>query len=127
MKSTIYISIILLTLAICSCKSVKYVPVESVNYDSIYITNTQKDSIYQRDSIYLEVSGDTIYKYRDRYIYKYKTVRDTTNILRTDSIQVPYPVEKELSRWQSFKMEIGGYAIIVLLVVILYFIYKKTK
>ena len=127
MKSTIYISIILLTLAICSCKSVKYVPVESVKYDSIYITNTQKDSIYQRDSIYLEVSGDTIYKYRDRYIYKYKTVRDTTNILRTDSIQVPYPVEKELSRWQSFKMEIGGYAIIVLLVVILYFIYKKTK
>jgi hypothetical protein len=26
-------------------------------------------------------------------------------------IQVPYPVERELSRWEQFKMDVGGWAI----------------
>ena len=26
-------------------------------------------------------------------------------------VEVPIPVEKELSRWESFKIEVGGWAI----------------
>jgi hypothetical protein len=36
---------------------------------------------------------------------------------KLDSIQVPYPVEKKLSRWQTLKLEVGGIALGVLLVV----------
>jgi hypothetical protein len=35
--------------------------------------------------------------------------------MKTDSVQVPYPVEKELNRWEKVKMELGGWAIGVLL------------
>ena len=28
---------------------------------------------------------------------------------------MPYPVEKELSRWQKLKMDVGGIAIVVVL------------
>ena len=114
MKSLIYILTILLMSAICSCRSIQYVPVESVKYDSIYLNKLVRDSIYERDSIYIRESGDTVYKYRDRYIYRNKLVRDTVYSVSSDSIPVPYPVEKQLTRWQSFKMSVGGYAVVIL-------------
>lgn len=114
MRSLIYILTILLMSAICSCRSIQYVPVESVKYDSVYLNKLVRDSIYERDSIYIRESGDTVYKYRDRYIYRNKLVRDTMYISSTDSIPVPYPVEKQLTRWQSFKMSVGGYAVVIL-------------
>lgn len=100
--------------AICSCRSIQYVPVESVKYDSIYLNKLVRDSIYERDSIYIRESGDTVYKYRDRYIYRNKLVRDTVYSASSDTIMQPYPVEKQLTRWQSFKMSIGGYAVVIL-------------
>ena len=114
MRSLIYILTILLMSAICSCRSIQYVPVESVKYDSVYLDKLVRDSIYERDSIYIRESGDTVYKYRDRYIYRNKLVRDTMYISSTDSTPVPYPVEKQLTRWQSFKMSVGGYAVVIL-------------
>ena len=114
MKSLIYILTIFLMSGICSCRSIQYVPVESVKYDSVYLNKLVRDSIYERDSIYIRESGDTVYKYRDRYIYRNKLVRDTMYISSTDSIPVPYPVEKQLTRWQSFKMSVGGYAVVIL-------------
>ena len=114
MKSLIYILTILLMSAICSCKSVQYVPVESVKYDSVYLNKLVRDSIYERDSIYIRESGDTVYKYRDRYIYRNKLVRDTVYSVSSDTIMKPYPVEKQLTRWQSFKMSVGGIGIAIL-------------
>lgn len=113
MKRLIYILIIFLMSGIwlSSCRSPQYVPVESVKHDSIYISKIQHDSIYQRDSIYVDRKGDTVLIYKDRYLYKYKNLIDTMYINRIDSIQVPFPVERELSWWESVKQEIGGIAI----------------
>ena len=124
MKSLIYILTILLMSALCSCRSIQYVPVESVKYDSIYLNKLVRDSIYERDSIYIRESGDTVYKYRDRYIYRNKLVRDTVYSVSSDSIPVPYPVEKQLTRWQSIKMDAGGYAIGVVIILIGLLIWK---
>lgn len=114
-----------------SCNSVKYVPVETVKHDSIYINKVQVDSVYHRDSIYVVDKGDTVFLYKDRYIYKYKDRTDTLYITNTDSIQVPYPIEKELSKWQQFRMDFGGWAIaaviIILLIVFGRFVYKLRK
>lgn len=131
MKRLIYI-IILLILAICfvSCRT-QYIPVESVRTEYKTRDSIRFDSIYQRDSVYMLVKGDTIYQYRYKYLYRYLTTNRTDTILKHDSIPIPYPVEKQLSRWQTIKMELGGWAfgIIILftLIIIGQIIFKSRK
>ena len=131
MKRLIYI-IILLILAICfvSCRT-QYIPVESVRTEYKTRDSIRFDSIYQRDSIYTLVKGDTVYQYRYKYLYRYLTTNRTDTILKHDSIPIPYPVEKQLSRWQTIKMELGGWAfgIIILftLIIIGQIIFKSKK
>lgn len=110
MRRLIYI-IILLTLAICfvSCRT-QYIPAGSVRTEYKTRDSIRFDSIYQRDSVYMLVKGDTVYSFRYKYLYRYLTTNRTDTILKTDSIQVPYPVEKQLNRWQALKMELGGWA-----------------
>ena len=78
MKWLIYI-MILFTSAIwfSSCRSIQHIPIETVKHDSIYISKILHDSIYQRDSIYVDRKGDTVLIYKDRYVYKYKNLVDT--------------------------------------------------
>lgn len=103
MKRLVYI-IILLILAVCftSCRT-QYIPVESVRTEYKTRDSTRYDSIYQRDSIYTLVKGDTVYQHRYKYLYRYLTTNRTDTILKSDSIRVPYPVEKQLTRWQNLK------------------------
>lgn len=119
MKRLIYITM-LLTLATCfvSCRT-QYVPVETVRTEYKTRDSIRFDSIYQRDSIYMLVKGDTIYQYKYKYLYRYLTTNRTDTILKTDSIQIPYPVEKQLSRWQSIKMELGGWIFVLVIILIL--------
>ena len=48
-------------------------------------------------------------------------------ISRTDSIQVPYPIEKQLTKWQSMKLELGGWALGIIIVFILVLIGRYVK
>jgi hypothetical protein len=48
--------------------------------------------------------------------YKYLFINRTDTVLKTDSVPVPFPVEKRLTRWQSIKMEFGGWALGVIIV-----------
>lgn len=117
-----------LTLCLSSCRSVKYVPVETVKTEYKTRDSIKFDSIYQHDSVFLYKNGDTVYQYKYKYLYRYLTINKVDTVIRADSVQVPYPVEKRLSRWQSLKMELGGWAfclLIVLLIIIAWRIYKK--
>lgn len=123
MRYSILMLIILLTSAIwSSCRSVKYVPVEVVKTDTTYINKVQRDSIYQLDSIYIRDKGDTILITKTKYIYRDKLIRDTVYVSHTDSIQVPYPVEKQLSRWQQFKVDAGEWVLGMFIVMLLSFV-----
>ena len=119
MRRLVYI-IILLMLAICfvSCRT-QYIPVESVRTEYKTRDSIRFDSIYQRDSIYTLIKGDTVYQYRYKYLYRYLTTNRTDTIFKNDSIRVPYPVEKQLNRWQSLKMELGGWAFGIVIAFIL--------
>ena len=119
MKRLVYI-IILLILAACftSCRT-QYIPVESVRTEYKTRDSIRIDSIYQRDSVYMLVKGDTIYQYRYKYLYRYLTTNRTDTILKHDSIPIPYPVEKQLSRWQTIKMELGGWVFVLVIILIL--------
>lgn len=92
-RAQFIVVIILLMSAICSCRSVRYVPVETTKSDTVYLNRVQLDSIYMRDSVFIEKSGDTIREFQYKYIYRFKDRIDTLYISKTDSIQVPYPVE----------------------------------
>lgn len=105
-----------------ACRSIQYVPVETIRHDSIYITNHQKDSVYIHDSIYQKEKGDTfiIEKWHTKYIEK--QVRDTLIQIERDTIPQPYPYEVEvpaqLSWWQKTRMHIGEISLVALLVLL---------
>ena len=129
MRRLVYFLIILLTSAIwfSSCRSIRHIPIETVKHDSIYISKILHDSIYQRDSIYVDRKGDTVLIYKDRYVYKYKNLVDTFYIHKVDSVQVPYTVEKSLSRWQTIKMELGGWGFGIIIVIGICLLLKFIK
>ena len=129
-RNNILLALTLVCCPLCGCKSIQYVPVETIKTDSIYISKVLVDSVYTRDSVYLEAKGDTIFKQEFKYIYKYKSLVDTIYSIQVDSIRVPFPVEKQLSRWEKIKLDMGGIAIggiVVLIALIVFKFWKKLS
>ena len=131
MKLNIAILVILAGLALGSCKT-KYVSVPEIHTEYItrVETTVRKDSVYLKDSVYVERKGDTLYVnktlYRDRYHNIYKVKTDT--IVKRDSVNVAYPVEKEMSRSERLFVAMGKFfaaLVIALLFVIGVKLYKR--
>ena len=126
-----WVLIAILAVMCLGCKSVQYVPVETVRTDTCYVNKIRTDSVYVRDSVVVERGGDTIkvtaWRWRERYVVQ----RDTIYRSKTDSISVPYPVERKLSRWEKTKQDIGGIAIgafiAVVSAVVIWLAVKKMK
>lgn len=122
---TVVVFIVLLVgmMIVTSCGSIKYVPVETVKKEYVSRTDTviKTDSVYVRDSVNTSTVGDTVFVDRWHWAYKnidvQKILRDT--VIIRDSIQVPYPVEKELTKWQQMKMSAGGVGLIVCLIALI--------
>ena len=93
MRHIVFLLLFLAGLAATSCTRHVYVPVETTKSDTVYLNRVQLDSIYMRDSVFIDKSGDTIREFQYKYIYRFKDRIDTLYISKTDSIQVPYPVE----------------------------------
>lgn len=118
MKKLLYIVVLMLVSAICyGCRTTQYVPVESVKHDTAYINKVQIDSVYNEKLVYIK--DDTVLIHT--HTHEKTILRDTIYNSHTDSIQVPYPVERELSWWENIKMEAGGYAIIMFIVAFIIF------
>ena len=94
----------------CSCKT-EYVPLEVVRYDSVMIEKLMRDSVFVRDSVYLQEKGDTIYKYKDRFVYVYKNRVDTFFAEKIREIEVPVPVERKLTWWERVKLNYAEWVI----------------
>lgn len=121
--------IVLLVSAICftGCRTTQYVPVETIKTEYKTRDSIRHDSIYQRDSIYVIDRGDTVYTYKDRYLYKYLYLNRIDTVIKTDSIQIPYPVEKALTRCQKAKIELGGWAFGVLIMLAIVLVIRLLK
>lgn len=114
---------LLACLALAGCKTVKYVPVETVRTDSVYATDSSvvntiihyKDSLRIKDSIVIVVdtAGNVLSKekYHDeKYAKDTERSNNETTIKEkdarsADSVEVPVPVEKPLTWWQKFRQE----------------------
>lgn len=143
---------------ICSCRTVKYVPVES-KADSVVVeklieVQLPPDSATIRALLECDENGKVVLNWLDiansknaqaqltidslgYLLANMKTQPDTVYLPSKEVIvskkeKVPYPVEKELTRWQRFRLDVGGWAIgIVIITILIVFsrlIYKlKTR
>lgn len=142
---------------ICSCRTVKYVPVES-NADSIVVEKLVEvqlppDSATIRALLECDENGKVVLSWLDiansknaeaqltidslgNLLAKMKTQKDTVylpskEVMVTKEEKVPYPVEKVLTRWQQLKLELGGWAfgiiIMASLVFIIWIVYKFKR
>lgn len=136
MKNSIYFLCFILSCLFCGCGTTKYVPTERlvVRTDTVYSAKVRVDSVIYRDSVSVFHKGDTVYvsKYRDRW--RTRVLTDTVYQSAVDSVKVrvPYPVERELTKWEKAKMNFGGAAlgglgICVILGVIIWIIKKKRR
>ena len=152
MKRLIYVFIILLMSAIwfSSCRSIRHIPVETkiqlkdsvITRDSVVIKEqtVRKDSVVIKDStvIVVDESGNVIrtelYRYRDWYkelSRDYSVLQAKYDSLFSEKqkeVQIPYPVERELSWWQSVKLQVGEIAIgviIGLIIIVVWLICRR--
>ena len=97
-----------------SCRT-KYVSVPE--YHNVYInkhdTLTKHDSIYQKEFVDRYVKGDSVFLTKTQVDYRFRNIYKTLyrDSIKVDSLRVPYPVERKLNKWESLKMEVGGWAI----------------
>lgn len=110
--------VLLLLAMLASCKTTRYVSVPEYHKEYINRTDTflRSDTLFRLDSVVIRQQGDTTViekiRWQNRFVNVYKVKTDT--IIKTDSIRVPYPVEKKLSKWQQLRMDFGGWAMLVL-------------
>ena len=152
-----WIYCIILIIALWSCRSVKYVPIESTA-DSIVIEKLVEvqlppDSATIRALLECDENGKVVLSWLDiansknaqaqltidslgNLLAKMKTQPDTIykpskEVIVTKEVKVPYPVDKELTRWQQMKLELGGWAfgiiITAALIIVGRLVYKSRK
>lgn len=131
MKRSFTISMLVFILYMFASCRTEYIPVESVRYDSIFLAKLEKDSIFIRDSIYIKEKGDTVFKDRVKYVYRYVGQTDTIFIEKTDTIRVPVPVERKLTWWERQKQDFRGFFYTAFFIYVIYrlmkWIIRKNK
>lgn len=141
MKKLVYIVFLALTVYSCRTRTV-YMPVETKVLDSVIFHDTtfQEKLIPYKDSVSV---ADTTSFLRNPYAYSYAsfsngilnhslgiyphatvTVKMPYFIEKIRRIEVPkpYPVERELSWWEKFKINYGGASISINLTWVLFVI-----
>ena len=118
---------ILAGLSLLGCKPYKVAQRDTVIRDSLYITQRMIDRVLIRDSVYERHVHDTVYKYKERETVRYLSLRDTLYIEKRDSVSVPYPVERQLTKWEAARMRLGDISLIVFIAGLLYVVVWLIK
>lgn len=130
----------MLGMGLSGCSRTVYVPVETVSHvrDSVNIVDSTVtvyetktlDSVRIKDStvIIQDHEGNIVKEEHYRETERYRSLERAYDELRrayeqlksekADSVAVPYPVERELGRWEKIRLDFGGAAIIALLAVV---------
>ena len=127
------LAVLIVISLLCGCKTVRYVPVETVRTDSVYVDRFARDSVYLRDSVWVNryVLGDTVYvdKVSVKYLYRDRWRYDTVAVTKRDSVQVPVPVERELGWWQQARLKLFWplVAVVVVLAVAVWLLFARVR
>ncbi len=108
-------------LTLISCKTRYVTEYQAVEVPVIHTelrTDTVRDSVERHDSIIVFTKGDTVFSEKYRYITKWKKrskiVNNTDTLTKIVKKHVPVYVEKELSKWQKIRMDVGGIVMVLL-------------
>ena len=125
----------LIVLLLGGCKSKEYIAVPEYHTEYVCRTDTfaKVDSVYLKDSVFVYQRGDTVYHtkvtYRDRYHNIYKVKLDT--IIKRDSVSIPYPIERQLTKNEQRLISLGKlfigflFSIVITIAVIWWYHNKK--
>ena len=124
--------LLFMTLLLGSCKvkeKIVEVSIPQIKTEIKYIDKIKYDSIYLKDSVYIIQKGDTIYNNKVAYRYKYKYLKDTIIVNKTDTIiklqkVTEIKVQNQLNVVQKVLIYIGLFSILLFLI-ILYKHFKK--
>lgn len=125
-----YVLLFIISFLLAGCSRVQYVPVESVRTDSVFIYRNVTSALTIKDSVYIDKTRDTVRVVIYKYVGERYSKTDTVYINKTDSVAVPYPVERELGKWEQAKMGYGGKAMAILaalFVVVIYYGLRRYK
>lgn len=123
--------LLFMTLLLGSCKvkeKIVEVPIPQIKTEIKYIDKVKYDSIYLKDSVYIVQKGDTIYNNKVAYRYKYKYLKDTVIVNKTDTITrlqkvTEIKVQNQLNAVQKVLIYIGLFSLLMLIIII----YKHFK
>lgn len=105
---------VFLLMCLSGCKT-KYVSVPEYHTQYIARTDTveKTDSIHIKDSVYVVQKGDSVFStriiYRDRVSYIHRVKTDS--FIKRDTIYVPKPVERTLTKSEQRYITLGKYAV----------------
>ncbi len=125
MRNIFYILILLLITSCSVREKIVEVPVEKVKKEYIYNTkvDTIRDSIMTKDSVFMYIQGDTVFKTKiqNKYLYKYRNIYVKDTIHTTDTIPKIVTVTKEnkatLATIKDTILQIGTLALVILLII----------
>lgn len=105
------VAVIVMLAILSSCTRTVYEPVETVRieYRDREVERLVADTVH--DTRFVWVKGDTVVDIREKEHVKRIEIHDTCYVEHSDTIRIPYPVERTLSKWERTKMDFGGMAI----------------
>ncbi len=115
------IAVLCMMMLLSGCKTTRYVPVERMRTEYkdrvVAVHDTVRDSVlvlndvYRHDSVSVLSRGDTVYVERWHTLLqsiqlrnraeRSKAAHDTLYVNRTDSVRVPVPVERKLTKLEK--------------------------
>lgn len=123
---------------VSSCRQTKYIekPVVVTVHDTIQDTRIEHDSIYITDTVResITVSGDTVYRDREHVVTKYKErqIHDTSYVVNENVVEVPTIIEKVIEKplkWHQKALQFLGCLVVIAALgfVMAFFVNKKQK
>ena len=149
-RTLVWLAVMAVAVALLSgCKMVDYVPVETVKtvYQNHTDTVVMKDTVLsKKETIIRDADSALVAKLGlqlkdnekaililqrelERQVSK-ESEHKTDTVLKTDSIQVPYPVERKLSKWEKVCIDYGKVmmgATLLLVVVFIIWLVRQIR
>lgn len=122
--------LILCSLCLVSCKTQQPKVVEKIVTNIEYIDRHHYDSIYIDNYVYVDRGSDTITITKTNIEYRYKTLVDSVEVLKVDSI--PYEVRvveyvDKMNNHQRTMYWLGWIAVLIVGLRLFWKMYKKFK